>query len=196
MVFVTNLILNCVVVLSPNFDCDGACLAPSYSEKSSIYKLKKCLYFSDRLGMKSIILITLLLATISLHAQLLPAEDNSAAILQTQQVLTNTTKREAALDNDKARTADQNVGITSMGNQNVKNDIYGVSSELVPWLSEQGQGDASSMQKLLQEAQSNPQAIENFYRRMPAAQQEKIKNISQQIESLRGSATKTVQPTP
>lgn len=137
---------------------------------------------------KSILLLVVLVMTEFLYAQSLPAEDNSAAIVQTQQVLTNTAQREAALDTEKARTADQNVTITSMGNQNVKNDIYGVSSELVPWLADMGKGDAGSMQKLLQEAQTNPQAIENFYKRMPAAQKEKIKAISQQIETLRGGA--------
>lgn len=146
--------------------------------------------------MKSIALIATLLLAESLHAQSKVVEDNSAVIIQTQQVLTNTTQREAALDNEKARIADQNVTITSMGNQNVKNGIYGVSSDLVPWLADMGKGDASHMQKLLQEAQSNPQALENFYNRMPAAQKDKIKAISQQIETLRNGATNSVQTSP
>ncbi len=138
--------------------------------------------------MRSIVFSIALLLTNFLYAQSILDENNSAAITQTQQILINATQREAALDTEKARTVDQNVTITSMGNQNLKNDIYGVSSELMPWLSDIGKGDAGSMQKLLQEAQSNPQAIENFYNRMPAAQKEKVKAISKQIETLRSGA--------
>lgn len=138
--------------------------------------------------MRSIVFSIALLLTNFLYAQSILDENNSAAITQTQQILINATQREAALDTEKARTVDQNVTITSMGNQNLKNDIYGVSSELMPWLSDIGKGDAGSMQKLLQEAQSNPQVIENFYNRMPAAQKEKVKAISKQIETLRSGA--------
>ena len=83
-----------------------------------------------------------------------------------------------------------------MGNQNVKNDIYGISLELVPWSADAGQGNASGMQKILTEAQSNPEALMQFYQRMPAAQKEKIKAVSQQIESLRNGASNNLQISP
>lgn len=121
---------------------------------------------------------------------------SAGAVRHTQEVLTNTTMRESALDTTKAKTADQNVEITSMGNQAIKNDIYGISSDLMPWLADIGGGDSSAMQKILMEAQSNPEALAKFYERMPANQREKVKAVSQQIESLRNGATSNLQPNP
>jgi hypothetical protein len=128
----------------------------------------------------------------SSNAQTLPAppqsQENQGALKQTQQVLANPELRKTALDTEKARTADRNAEITSLGNQDIKNSIYSVSSDLLPWLAEIGGGNPEEMQKLLLDAQTNPQALQQFYQRMPAAQKEQIKAISQQIEKIRGGS--------
>ena len=122
-------------------------------------------------------------------------DESRTPVMQTQEVLQNSELRKQAIDTDAARRADQVVNITSMGDQNVSNQIFGITSDLMPWLSEMGKGDPQAMQKLLLEAQSNGDALKKLYEKMPAAQQEKIKAVAQQIESLRGPAS-NVAPVP
>ncbi len=110
---------------------------------------------------------------------------NQMAAYQTQQLLNNPILRQAAINTDQARKADQTVSITSLGDKNVSNDIYGIAGDLVPWLAEVGQGDSSAMQNVLLNAQSSSEGLTKFIESLPAAQREKIRAVAGQIEKTR-----------
>jgi hypothetical protein len=107
------------------------------------------------------------------------ADFDSDAIAQTQASLRNKTERQKVINSDpKARQADQELDKIA-GTPENKDELYEISAELTPWLAQTTNGDPEAMAKLLQEALGNPEA---FYKKIPNAQKEKIKALTQKIE--------------
>jgi hypothetical protein len=129
--------------------------------------------------MKSILFFSLLFCFQNSLAQNIEDE----ALIKTQSLLKNASERSVEIiKSPDAVNADRNAEVTALGNPAFKQEMYNISSDLLPWLVGLTQGDVSKMSDLLLEAQKNPQA---FYERFPAAEKEKIKALSEAIESNR-----------
>ena len=113
------------------------------------------------------------------------------ALQQTQNLLKNSEVRKGALNTEPATAADKAAEITALGDPAAKSEVYNIAADLMPWLLEQSQGDISKMMQLIQEAQKNPQA---FLQKMPAAEREKIKNLSGFIEKKKARQPSSVSP--
>lgn len=128
----------------------------------------------------------LLLSALFLSVSAFSFEDEvyTNALQQTQNLLKNSEARKGALNTAPAKAADKTAEITALGDPAAKSEVYNIAADLMPWLVEQSQGDVTKMMQLIQEAQKNPQA---FLQRMPAAERQKIKNLSGFIERKKDS---------
>lgn len=105
------------------------------------------------------------------------------ATTETQKLLQDAARvQKEALKTPEAKAADKNASITARGNPQYKQEMYNISSDLMPWLVEISKGDPAKMTELMVEAQKDPAA---FYQKMPAAVQAKIKALSGAIDSSR-----------
>lgn len=107
-----------------------------------------------------------------------------SALQQTQNLLRTPDARKGAIDTEPAKAADKAVEITALGDPAAKSEVYNIAADLMPWLLEQSQGDPLKMMQLIQEAQKNPQA---FLQKMPAAERQKIKNLSGFIDQKKNA---------
>ena len=81
----------------------------------------------------------------------------------TKAFLKNKGERDAFIRKDKAaQEADAKVDALSGGGAN-KEEIYGISAEVMERLTQDASGDPEKMQIILQEAQKNPEAFYNKY---------------------------------
>lgn len=133
---------------------------------------------------RNLILLIVLLLLVGYNMSL--AEGDLDPLQQTRNLLTDPKQREQALDTPAAKEADRNAEVTALGKSEYKQEMYGISSDLMPWLVEMSKGDASKMSELIQEAQKNPQA---FYERMPPEVRAKIKSLSQSIDSSKKASS-------
>lgn len=107
----------------------------------------------------------------------------TTALEQTQNLLRDTNQvQKEALDTPAAKEADRNASITTLGDPELKQGLYDISADLLPWLTEAAAGDSEKMSELLAEASKNPAA---FYDKIPSAQRAKIKALSETIDSRR-----------
>lgn len=104
---------------------------------------------------------------------------------QTQEVLKNQQKREAAIqeEGDRAKQADDYAKKVGGNPQNTEK-IYGISSEAIKHIDQVSEGDPEKVQKLLEQAQKDPAA---FYKSLPPEVQSQIKKLSNEIESQNSS---------
>lgn len=103
------------------------------------------------------------------------AEGTIDPLKETQKVLTDKAKRNEAIkqEGSKAKAADEYAEKVA-GSQG-KEEMYGMSAELMTMIEKEAGGDADKMMKILEEAQRNPEA---FYNRFSPEQKAKIKAIA------------------
>lgn len=93
---------------------------------------------------------------------------------QTQDLLKDSNQRQEVINSSqKAKLADD-YGTTVVGKQN-KEELYAVSSDLVPWLMEKSGGDPAKAMEMLNQAQQNPEA---FYNSFPESERKKIRELA------------------
>jgi|GEM_PF-5666740 len=98
----------------------------------------------------------------------------------TQRLLTNPSERNAAIKNDKkALETDQKVEALTGAGKN-KEEIYDIAAKVMEAITVESKGDPEKMQKLLLEAQGNPQAFYDKY--FSAAEKERVRNLANDIE--------------
>jgi hypothetical protein len=128
--------------------------------------------------MKPIHSALLILSVILASAPALALDDaSSTALLQTQQMLTNPSQRQKALDENPRAKAMDAAARQAVGDQNTA-DIYELASDLMATLAEESGGDPAKMMELLQKAQKDPQSLESKF---TPAQRAKIKAISERM---------------
>lgn len=133
-----------------------------------------------------LLLAGLILIQVSAHAELDHHEQQG--LKDTRQLLANPKERDQAIQKDKtALEVDQKVeALTGSGKD--KEEIYGIASEVLEKIAAEANGDPQQMQKLLLEAQSNPQKFYEKY--FNAAQKTRVKNLASEIEKKQSPSAK------
>lgn len=109
------------------------------------------------------------------------ADEVSGALRETQNILRDPVRlQNEALTTPGAQAADRNASAVTLGKPELKQDLMGISADLMTWIVDSAQGDPDKMQMLVTEAMDSPAA---FLQRMPSAERQKIKNLSEKIES-------------
>ncbi len=117
-------------------------------------------------------------------------EDVDPAIKDVQDVLRTQSKRDEVIKADtKAQQADAFALQAVGGNQNLKNDVYDVSADIMATVHKLSGGDAAKMNALLQKALQNPG---EFLKSLPADQQAKIRDIAAKTEKQKAPAATAV----
>lgn len=102
------------------------------------------------------------------------------ALQQTQELLKNPSERNKAIANDKAaKDIDAKTGSLA-GSAEKKEEIYSIAAQVMEKITKDANGDPEKMKKLLQEAQSNPEA---FYNKFDSSQKSQIQNLAGKIEA-------------
>ena len=103
---------------------------------------------------------------------------SATALQQTQQLLRDPAKRNAAIQADpNAKAVDQNVRAFT-GNAENTDELYGISADVMKELTGGANGDPAKMSELLQKAQADPAAFENS---LSPEVREKIRRLAEQI---------------
>lgn len=114
------------------------------------------------------------------------ADDLDPALKDVQELLRSQSQREAVIKNDnKAKQADDFALQAVGGNQDLKNDVYDVSADIMATVQKLSAGDPAKMNALLQKALQNPG---EFLKSLPADQQAKIRDIAAKTEAHKKSA--------
>ncbi len=112
-------------------------------------------------------------------------------VIQTQKVLTNPEARKKAIEETKgARDADQ-AALGVAGSQENLNNMYQVSSEILPIINKMADGDQAKMMQLLSEAQKNP---EKFYNSLPENLRNQIRGIAKESEQNKSKSKRKDKP--
>ncbi len=124
---------------------------------------------------KFLILNSTLVLTL-LHAGHTFAQEKIDPLKETQKVLTDKTKRDAAIkqEGSKAQAVDQYA--EKIAGPQGKEEMYGLSADLMAVIEKESGGDPDKMMKILEEAQKNPEA---FYNRFSPEQKAKLKAIAE-----------------
>ena len=124
-----------------------------------------------------------LLLLLVINCQSLFAVELADPLIETQKILRDSERvQQEALVTPAAKIADKNASITGLGKPENKQEIYNIAADLMPMLVEMSSGDPAKMQELIAEAYKNPKA---FYDKMPITQRDKIKLLSETIDSTR-----------
>ena len=117
-------------------------------------------------------------------------EDIDPAIKDVQELMRTQSKREEVIKGDvKAQQADAFALQAVGGNQNLKNDVYDVSADIMATVQKLSGGDPAKMNALLQKALQNPG---EFLKSLPADQQAKIRDIAVKTEKQKAPANTVV----
>jgi uncharacterized protein (DUF2126 family) len=102
------------------------------------------------------------------------------ALTQTQQLLTDPSKRAKAIENDTAaKQADQNARSLGVTQANTE-EIYALTADIMATLVKDSDGDPVKLQATVQEALKNPEA---FRSKLTPAQIQRIKGLAQRIDA-------------
>lgn len=119
-------------------------------------------------------------------------EDIDPALKDVQDLLRTESKRNEAIKADpKAQQADSFALQAVGGNQQLKNEVYDVSADIMATVQKLSGGDTAKMQQLLQKALQNPG---EFLKSLPADQQAKIRGIANQVQKNKSSAQAAPKP--
>ena len=111
------------------------------------------------------------------------ALDSGSPLGDTQEVLTTPAEREKALKKfPKAQQADSAVNNLS-SNPKTKEMVYQMSAEILQTIAVKAEGDPKEMQKMMDEAQSNPEA---FYNSLDPLTQARIRGVANDIQKEKG----------
>lgn len=130
-------------------------------------------------------MIQLFLLCLSLvHADL--DEHQQKGLSDTKTMLKSPSEREAYLKTDKkARDVDDKVNALAGSAEN-KEEIYGIASQVMERLTQEANGDPEKMQRILLEAQSNPQAFYGKY--FNEKDKAAVRGVSGKIQSTKPAA--------
>jgi hypothetical protein len=124
----------------------------------------------------------LLLFLILIHGHVFAEMDASGkdALKKTQDMLKDKDARDAAIKKDpKAKDADAKAGALA-GSEENKDEMYNLAAELMEKIATESNGDPEKMQKLMQEAQANPEAF--FKKYFSADQKKRVHNLANKID--------------
>ena len=99
------------------------------------------------------------------------------AVRNTQEDLKDIHKRQDMLKTDDAKRAHENA-LTTVGSENI-NEIYGIASEITPYIANEAKGDPQKMIAMMEEYKKDPQG---FYKKLPSDIQAKIKVLTNKVE--------------
>jgi hypothetical protein len=99
------------------------------------------------------------------------------ALTDTQQTLTDPAKRQKALDTDPRAKAVDAAARQAVGDANTA-DVYALAADMMGSLTEEAGGDPQKMMELLQQAQKNPEILEQ---KLTPEQRAKLKAISERM---------------
>lgn len=121
-------------------------------------------------------------------------DDIDPALKDVQELLRTESKRNEVIKGDsKAQQADAFALQAVGGNQQLKNEVYDVSADIMATVQKLSGGDTAKMQQLLQKALQNPG---EFLKSLPADQQAKIRGIATQVEKNKANANSSAQAAP
>lgn len=100
------------------------------------------------------------------------------ALEQTKALLKNREAREKAANENQQSQQAHDRAKKLMGSTSGTDAIYGLSAEVLEHIVKTTDGDSNKMQKLLQQAASNPEAFANS---LPPHLQQKIKDVSKKV---------------
>ena len=119
-------------------------------------------------------------------------DDLDPALKDVQELLRTESKRhEVIKDSPKAQQADAFALQAVGGNQQLKNEVYDVSADIMATVQRLSGGDPAKMQQMLQKALQNPG---EFLKSLPADQQAKIRGIANQVEKNKSSVQAAPKP--
>lgn len=90
------------------------------------------------------------------------------------------------MNTNQGKAADQKALEAVGGDQAKKQELYNISADIMPWLTEQSKGDPGKMQEILLKAQTDP---EGFYNSLPADVKSKISSTASSVEASRKPAS-------
>jgi hypothetical protein len=129
--------------------------------------------------MRAIVVLLLILTQWQTSAEL--DKDQQEGLKQTQDLLNNPAERQKAVDADPhAKDVDNKVNALAGSKEN-KDEIYGIASEVFQKVAAESNGDPAKMQKLLEEAQKNPQAFYDKY--FNDADKARVRGVANKIQS-------------
>lgn len=131
--------------------------------------------------MKAILLIAVGLISLTCYSQ------ESDPLAETQALLKNKEEREKIIKNDKkAQSADAFATTAVGGNQNDKEELYGISAEALEHIIKTNGDDPTKLNALMLKALQNP---EEFKKSLPKSLQERIETTATKVEGrLPGSS--------
>ncbi|ESS69561.1 hypothetical protein MGMO_131c00030 [Methyloglobulus morosus KoM1] len=113
------------------------------------------------------------LLALAMSFQQAHADDTSIALQETQDCLRKQNCSSATTDAGKA--ADRKVLDALGGDASIKQELYGISADILPILVQQAGGDTTKMLAILEKAQNNP---EDFLKLLPLELQNRIKIVA------------------
>lgn len=115
------------------------------------------------------------------------AED--LALKQTQLLLNDRGQLNQIFKNDsKARDADEFALKAVDGNEQDRNQLYQISSQILDQLAKESNQDPTKMQEQLLKAAQNP---DQFYKSLPYEIQNNVKNVADRVEKRRQISNET-----
>jgi hypothetical protein len=110
-------------------------------------------------------------------------EATGEALQKTQECLRNGTCE--TMNSKEGKAADDKALNAVGGDQAKKKELYNISADIMPWLTEQAKGDPSKMQEILLKAQTDP---EGFFNSLPADVRGKISGTANAVGNDRAPA--------
>ncbi len=107
------------------------------------------------------------------------------AVSEAQKVLRSTSQRQELISKDqKAKQVDQFASEVVGNDPALKSDMYEVSADILKHVMQASDGDPAKAQELMQQAMKDPK---QFLKSLPAAEQEKIRQIANSAERKKNS---------
>lgn len=130
-----------------------------------------------------ILILALILVHFLCHGEENPGYQNAAK--ETQEFLKNKKERDSWVQkNEKAKDADQKA--EALAGAGGKEQMYDIAGELTQKIAAETGGDPEKMQKLLLEAQKNPEAFYKKY--FDESQKAKVRGMAGKIENDKPAA--------
>ena len=124
--------------------------------------------------------IFILLIAFTVFSQNSFSQVDQSALTEAQKVLRSSSQRQDIISKDKkAQDADQFASEVVGGDPALKNEMYGVSADVLNHVMQASDGDPAKAQELLLKAMKDPK---QFLQSLPAAEQEKIRQIANSAE--------------
>lgn len=107
-------------------------------------------------------------------------KDQEQGLKDTKEFLKNSKERQDWINkNAPAKDVDNKVESLAGSKQN-KDEIYGIAADVMDKLTRDAKGDPAAMQKILDEAQGNPEAFYNKY--FDEASKQRVRGVANDIE--------------